>query len=259
MCPIILPYKSCLYKLFMWQLTNYYDTLYSFVSPIILQYKSCLYINIIFIVIFYIPIESNKTISLFCTYKFNFYVNFLTFSTSFSIRCFCLLLPIPITTTNYMNNFKVTHGVERRGRCHHAVIPRPARTGPGAVQGATWPWIEWCNWCTWGGWVPPQLGRAPAPALPEAILDVDYRLVDHVLPGDRGSSPFVPSIFCNSGAPLFFCEHQKTDWRQANTVRFFIFFDTKRITPTTSPKCSMRHLWVHRSQKSTVFFMLTTC
>ena len=30
MWPIILPYKSCLYKLFMWYLPNYYDTLYEF-------------------------------------------------------------------------------------------------------------------------------------------------------------------------------------------------------------------------------------
>jgi hypothetical protein len=30
--------------------------------------------------------------------------------------------------------------------------------------------------------VPPQFGRAPTPAPPEAILDVEYRLVDHVLP-----------------------------------------------------------------------------
>ena len=49
-------------------------------SPIILQYKSYLYINIIFIdiVIFSIPIELNKAILLFCTYKFDIYVNFLT-------------------------------------------------------------------------------------------------------------------------------------------------------------------------------------
>jgi hypothetical protein len=32
--------------------------------------------------------------------------------------------------------------------------------------------------------VPPQFGRAPAPAPPEAILDVEYCLVDRVLPGE---------------------------------------------------------------------------
>ncbi len=31
--------------------------------------------------------------------------------------------------------------------------------------------------------MPPQFGRAPAPAHPEAILDVEYRLVDRVFPG----------------------------------------------------------------------------
>jgi hypothetical protein len=43
---------------------------------------------------------------------------------------------------------------------------------------------------------------------------------------DRGSGPFVPSIFLYSGAPLFFlfwreCKHQKTDRRRTNRVRFF--------------------------------------
>ncbi len=104
-------------------INKFLDTLYSVVSPIILQYKSCLYINIIFIVIFSITVEFNKTILLFCTYEFDIYVNFLTFSTSISIRCFFLLIPIQITITNYMNSFKVTHRVECRGRCHHAVIP----------------------------------------------------------------------------------------------------------------------------------------
>jgi hypothetical protein len=79
--------------------------------------------------------------------------------------------------TNYMNNFKVTHSIEHRGRCHHAVIPRPARTGPGAVRGATRSGIERCIWCTWEGWVPPQFRRAPAPAPPEAILDVNIVLL----------------------------------------------------------------------------------
>jgi hypothetical protein len=153
-------------------------------SPILLQYKSRLYIHIIFIVICSISIEFNKTIPLWCAYKFNIYVNLFTFSTSISIQCFCLLISIQIALTNYMNNFKVTHRVERCRRCHHAVIPWPARTGPGAVQGATRRGIKRCNWCTWGGWVPPQFGRAPAPVPPEAILNVEYCLVDRVLPGE---------------------------------------------------------------------------
>ena len=32
--------------------------------------------------------------------------------------------------------------------------------------------------------MPPQFGRAPAPVPPEAILNVKYCLVDHVLPGE---------------------------------------------------------------------------
>ena len=32
--------------------------------------------------------------------------------------------------------------------------------------------------------MPPQFRRVPAPAPPEAILDVEYCLVDHVLPGE---------------------------------------------------------------------------
>jgi len=32
--------------------------------------------------------------------------------------------------------------------------------------------------------VPPQFGRAPAPVPPDAILDVEYCLVDRVLPGE---------------------------------------------------------------------------
>ncbi len=144
---------------------------------------SCLYIYIISIVIFSIPIKFNKKSIIMCI-QIWYLCKFSHVLYIFSIRCFCLLVPIQITITNYMNNFKVTHGVERRGRCHHAVIPRPTCTGPGAVQGAMRQGIERCNWCTWGGWVPLQFGRAPAPASPEAILDVEYRLVDCVLPGE---------------------------------------------------------------------------
>ena len=32
--------------------------------------------------------------------------------------------------------------------------------------------------------MPPQFGRAPAPVPPEAILNVEYCLVDRVLPGE---------------------------------------------------------------------------
>ena len=32
--------------------------------------------------------------------------------------------------------------------------------------------------------MPPQFGRAPAPVPPEAILNVEYSLVDRVLPGE---------------------------------------------------------------------------
>ena len=32
--------------------------------------------------------------------------------------------------------------------------------------------------------MPPQFGRAPTPAPPDSILNVEYRLVDRVLPGE---------------------------------------------------------------------------
>jgi hypothetical protein len=32
--------------------------------------------------------------------------------------------------------------------------------------------------------VPPQFGKAPTPTPPQAILDVEYCLVDRVLPGE---------------------------------------------------------------------------
>ena len=75
---------------------------------------------------------------------------------------------------------KEAYQYERCGWCHHAVILQPACTGPGTVQGATRQGIERCDGCTQGGWVPPRCGRAPAP--PKAFLDVEYCLVDFVLP-----------------------------------------------------------------------------
>ena len=43
---------------------------------------------------------------------------------------------------------KEAYRYERRGWCHNAVIPQPARTGPGTVQGATRRGIERCDGCT---------------------------------------------------------------------------------------------------------------
>ena len=140
MCPIILLYKSCLYKLFMlinkllWYSVELYVSHHPSISIYVMSVQIVyvvtnkllcysvklhvshqlsilvlfVHINIIFILIFSSPIEFNKTIPLFCTYKFDIYVKFLTFSTSISVWCFCLLLPIQITISNYMNNFKVT-------------------------------------------------------------------------------------------------------------------------------------------------------
>ena len=114
---------------------NYYDTLYSFCLPSSFNI-SPVYISILFSLLSSsFPLNSTKK-SIILYIQIWYLCKFSRVLYLFSIWCFCLLVPIQITITNYMNNFKVTHGVERRGRCHHAVIPRPARTGPGAVRGA---------------------------------------------------------------------------------------------------------------------------
>ncbi len=147
--------------------------------PIILPYKSCLHYH--FHCYFSSPIELNKTIPSFCTHKFDTYVIFYVLY----IYSNSMLLSFTFNP-NHNNQLqrllqlcgqflypKEAYWYERRGWCHHSVIPRPARTGPGAVQGTTRWGIERCNGCTWGGWVPPRYRRAPAPH--EAILNVEYR------------------------------------------------------------------------------------
>ena len=67
-------------------------------------------------------------------------------------------------------------------------------------------------------------GRSTCPASasiptlsPSMMMGEEYQMPTN---NGRGSSPFVPSIFFNSGAPLFFLQTQKTDRRRTNRVRF---------------------------------------